>query len=66
MSVSSSHQSVGAVSPLTRSQSKRSFLWKMEVDDPTVGIAAVGVTNCTQTEEQVDAGSNVSKNVQRM
>ena len=49
-----------------RSESKRSFWWKMEVDDPGVIIAPVGMINCTQTEEQVDAGSNVSKNVQRM
>jgi len=35
----------------------------MEVDDPGVIIAPVGMISCTQTEEKVDAGSNVSKNV---
>ena len=45
------------------SESKRSFWWKMEVDDPGVIIAPVGMISCTQTEEQAFAGSNVSKNV---
>ena len=46
-----------------RSESKRSFWWKMEVDDPGVIIAPVGMISCTQTEEQAVAGSNVSKNL---
>ena len=61
MSVSS-HQSVGAVSLSLVVKVNALFLWKMEVNDPAVFIARVEVTSSTQTEEQVDAGSNVSKN----
>jgi len=32
----------------------------MEVDDPGISIAPVGMISCTQTEEQAVAGSNVS------
>ena len=66
MSVSSSHQSVGAVSLSLVVKVKATFFGRWKWMIPQLLLHLLGVTSCAQTEEQVDAGSNVSKNVQRI